>query len=77
MADFRFRKESLLEAAGQATGLSDCAGQGFREGLRVLLETLEKTANFNEKGRKRSWRRLVKLRATRLRVDASFARPAD
>ena len=77
MADFRFREEPLLEAAGQATGLSDCAGQGFREGLRVLLETYEKTADFSEKGRKHSWRRLVQLLAIRLRVDAAFARPAD
>lgn len=39
---FPFREDSLLEAAKQATGLSDFAGEGFREGLRVLLEAYEK-----------------------------------
>lgn len=74
MAEFPFDEESVLEAAQQATGLSDFAGESFREGLRVLLETYEKTADFNEKGRKRNWRRLVQLLSTRLRVQAAFAR---
>jgi hypothetical protein len=66
--------DAVLGAAEQATGLSDFGDPGFREGLRVLLETYEKTADFNEKGRKRNWRRLVQLLSTRLRVEAAFTR---
>jgi hypothetical protein len=72
--EFPFRVDALLGAAEQATGLSDFGDPDFREGLKVLLETYEKTADFNEKGRKRTWRRLVQLLSTRLRVQAAFAR---
>lgn len=74
MADFAFREEDVLEAARQATGLADFGDPGFREGLRVLLETYEKTAGFHDKGRRRYWRRVVQLLSTRLRVEEAFKR---
>jgi hypothetical protein len=72
VAEFEFTEESVLEAARQATGLSDFGDSAFREGLRVLLRTFDETARFNEKGCKRNHRRIVSLLATRLRVEAAL-----
>ncbi|MDH3685398.1 MAG: sulfotransferase [Myxococcales bacterium] len=65
---------SLLAAAREATGLTDFGDESFREGLRVLLETYETTANLSEGGRKRTQRRLLMLLATRLKIEAAFER---
>jgi hypothetical protein len=67
-----FSEESVLEEARQTAGLSHFGNDGFREGLRVLLETYDNTAGFNEKGRRRNRRRVVQLLATRLRIEAAF-----
>jgi hypothetical protein len=72
MSEFEFSEESVLQAAREATGLSDFGDEGFREGLRVLLDTYRDTAHFDERGVKRNWRRVVGLLATRLRVEAAF-----
>ena len=72
MSEIEFREDLALAEAREATGLSDFGDEGFREGLRVLLETYRKTARFNEKGRRRNWRRVVQLLSTRLRVQAAF-----
>lgn len=70
-----FREDELLAAAREAAGgLDDFGPDDFREGLRVLLETYERTADFSEKGRRRYWRRLVQLLATRLRVAEALRR---
>jgi hypothetical protein len=53
MAEMEFSEASVLEAARQATGLSDFGDDRFREGLAILLETYDKTAGFNEKGVRR------------------------
>ncbi len=74
MSEFAFEEEAVLAAARDATGLSDFGDPAFREGLRVLLETYEHGAGFSEKGRRRYWRRVVQLLATRLRVEAAFRR---
>jgi hypothetical protein len=74
MADMEFSEEAVLEAARQATGLSDFGDDRFRVGLGILLETYTKTAGFNEKGVRRHWRRVVSLLAARLRIQAAFAR---
>ena len=74
MSEMEFDEDSVLEAARQATGLSDFGDEGFREGLRVLLDTYRNTADFDEAGVKRNWRRVVGLLATRLRAQAAFAR---
>ena len=69
-----FEEETLLAAARAAAGLEDFGDESFRAGLRVLLETYAKTANFTEKGRRRYARRVVQLLATRLRVEAAWWR---
>jgi hypothetical protein len=74
MSEMAFTEESVMEAARQATGLSDFGDGGFREGLQVLLRTYEETAGFEQRGVRRNWRRVVGLLATRLRVEATFAR---
>jgi hypothetical protein len=74
MAEMEFTEEAVLEAARQASGLSDFGDDRFREGLGILLETYDKTAGFNEKGVRRHWRRVVSLLAARLRIEAAFAR---
>jgi hypothetical protein len=67
-------EDGLLADARESTGLDDFGDESFREGLRVLLETYETTANLSEGGRKRTQRRLLMLLTTRLRIQAAFAR---
>jgi hypothetical protein len=45
-----FEEEALLDEATASTGLSDFGDDGFREGLRVLLEALGDEADLNEFG---------------------------
>lgn len=59
---------SLLREATEATGLSDFGGDGFREGLRMLVETY-RAHDFDERGQKRNRRRLVGLLTTRLQLE--------
>lgn len=74
MSEVRFDEASVLAAAREATGLDDFGEDGFREGLRVLLETYDKSADFDERGRRRNHRRVVSLLATRLRVQEALRR---
>ena len=67
-------EESLLAEARAQANLSDFGDPRFREGLRVLLETYDGTANLSPAGRKRTRRRLVQLLATRLRVEDAWKR---
>jgi hypothetical protein len=72
VTEFSFTEEAVTDAAlAAAAGPTDFGEDGFREGLRVLLDTYEKTAGYNEKGRKRSWRRMVQLLTVRLNVEAA------
>ena len=66
-------EESLIAAARESTGLTDFGNEGFREGLRVLLETYEK-AGLRPGGRKVTRRRLIQLLCNRLRVAQAFRR---
>jgi len=68
-----FGEERLLAEARAATGLTDFGDASFRAGLGALLATYAQSP-FSEKGRARSRRRVVNLLATRLRVEAAFAR---
>ncbi len=43
--------DALLEEAKKKTGLSDFGDDGFREGLSVLLDSLNNEANLNDFGR--------------------------
>lgn len=73
-----FSEEALLAAARQAAGgLSDFGDEGFRQGLRVLLETYEKTAGFNAAGRRRNFRRVVQLLANRLQLQRCWTRSPE
>jgi hypothetical protein len=71
---YAFEIEPLLEAARAATGLDDFGDARFREGLGVLCEMLDSTAGLTAHGRKSNWKRLVRLLATRLRVEDAFRR---
>lgn len=73
MSDVRFDEKELLEEARKAEGLQDFGPDEFREGLRVLIETIEKNP-FTEKGRYRNRQRLLRLLTTRLRIQEAFRR---
>ncbi len=72
--DMQFDEASILEEGRQSTGLSDFGDEGFREGLRVLLQTYGETAGFTEKGVKRNRRRVVQLLQNRLRIQDALTR---
>ena len=77
VSEVEFSEEGVLAAAREQTGLSDFGDEGFREGLRVLLETYATTARFSERGRRRNHRRVVQLLANRLKIQAAFARQPE
>jgi hypothetical protein len=68
---FRFESEVVLEAARKQTGLSEFGPRNFHEALEVLLRTYE-AHHTSEKGRKKAYRRVVGLLATRLRVQEAL-----
>ena len=63
-----FSLAGVLDEARRETGLADFGDPGFREGLGVLLETYERTARFDARGRADHHRRVVTLLCARLRV---------
>jgi hypothetical protein len=63
----RFDPAVLLEEARSQTGLSDFGPGDFREALDALLRTYDRH-HLTLKGRKKAYRRVVRLLATRLRV---------
>jgi hypothetical protein len=60
--------EALLAAAEKSTGLHDFGPDSFREGLRVLLRSLEDDARLTTIGRLAARTRIVNLLETRLRL---------
>jgi len=66
-------EESLIAAAKESTGLGDFGDEGFRDGLRVLLDTYE-SAGLRPGGRKLTRGRLIQLLCNRLRVEQAFRR---
>ncbi len=68
-----FTEEALLAKARERARLDDFGDEGFREGLRVMLETYER-AGLSPSGRKRTRRRLLQLLETRLRIEAALDR---
>lgn len=64
----------LLEEARAKTGLEDFGGEGFREGLGVLLEALEREADLTLMGRMSARGQIVKLLVNRLRLEELVAR---
>lgn len=71
--DERLDEDELIATAVAETGLSDFGGDGFRSGLRALIETYE-TNGFDERGRRRNRRRLLGLLTTRLQLEAWWKR---
>ncbi len=65
--DIRFEAKKVLDEAREQTGLSDFGSGNFLEALDVLLRTYE-AHHTSVKGRKKAYRRVVGLLATRLRV---------
>jgi Sulfotransferase family len=63
------RVASLLERARQQTGLEDFGAGPFREGLEVLVASLDDEAGLNDLGRTAMDMQLVDLLANRLRVE--------
>ena len=61
-------EEGLVEAARKRTGLHDLGDEGFREGLRVLLRSLDGEAELTTLGRLAARSRIVGLLETRLRL---------
>ncbi|HMJ51860.1 MAG TPA: sulfotransferase [Polyangiaceae bacterium] len=64
----RLDEASLLEAARRRTGLSDFGPERFREGLRVLLRSLEEDAALNAMGRIVARAQVVHALAVRQRL---------
>jgi hypothetical protein len=69
---YEFDNAPLLSAARTATGLENFGDPPFEEGLAALCQMLDTTAGLDERGRRSNWKRLVRLLATRLRVEAAF-----
>ena len=73
MSEIRFDEKEMLEEARVATGLSDFGADDFRQGLGLLIETVEKNP-FTEKGRRRTRERLMRMLMGRLRIEEAFRR---
>lgn len=69
-----FEIDGLLAEARAETGLDDFGDSRFEAGLRVFCEMLDGAGVLTEKGRKSNRGRLVRLLASRLRVEAAFTR---
>src|SRR5688572_10309215 len=67
-------EDSLLDEARRQTGLDDFGDGGFRAGLRVLISALEAEADLTLLGRTAAREQIVKLLASRLRVEDAIAR---
>jgi hypothetical protein len=70
-------ENALLNEAMKQTGLSDFGDDRFREGLRVLLESLNGEANLSDFGRMFAGVSLSNLLVNRLRVTEDIKRNPD
>ena len=73
MSEIRFNEKEMLEEACTATGLSEFGADDFRQGLGLLIETIEKNP-FTEKGRRRTRERQMRMLMGRLRIEEAFRR---
>ncbi len=65
-------ESGLMEAARRRTGLDDFGEESFREGLAVLLRSIEAEAGLNAVGRWITRTRLIGMLANRLRAQQAF-----
>ncbi len=70
----RFEEDWVLSRARDQTGLESFGDESFRAPLRVLLESIEDSAELNEFGRVSMSTLLVQLAANRLLVEDLIAR---
>lgn len=68
------RASALMQRAKDATGLSDFGGDGFREGLDVLIASADKEAALNEAGRAMFDGQTTMLLMRRLEIEDWYAR---
>lgn len=66
--------EALLQAAQDATGLSDFGDESFREPFEVLLRALNEEADLNAVGRFTQYQRILNILINRLRAEAWIAK---
>ena len=64
----------LLQAAQDATGLSDFGDDSFREPFEVLVKSLNEEANLNAVGRFTQYQRILNILCNRLRTEAWIAK---
>lgn len=64
----------LMDRAQQQTGLDDFGADGFREGLQILVASLDGEAHLNDLGRLSMDMQLVDLLANRLQVEHWYSR---
>jgi hypothetical protein len=62
----------LIDRARTTTGLDDFGDSSFREGLDVLVQSLDAEADLHESGRVAAEARLVQILATRLKIEACY-----
>lgn len=74
MTTFRDAESALHDAARAATGLDDFGDDGYLEGLRVLLGSLDDDARLNEVGDLVSRAVIVDALKARLHSEAGFTR---
>ncbi|MBY8861440.1 sulfotransferase [Nocardia sp. CA2R105] len=66
--------QDMLEKAVAATGLEDFGDDSFREGLRVLLDSLNREARLNAEGERFFYDRIVRYLGQRLQVEDWYRR---
>ena len=64
----------LMDRAQQQTGLDDFGADGFRQGLEILVASLDDEAHLNDLGRLSMDMQLVDLLANRLQVEHWYSR---
>ena len=65
-------ESALLAEAEAKAGLHDFGGEGFRNGLRALLEMYDTTARLSPAGRKIARRRILELLTNRLFIQETL-----
>jgi hypothetical protein len=68
------KAHDLIDAARRATGMEDFGDDSFRDGLDVLVRSLETEADLNDHGREAIERQLAGTLSTRLRIEDCYRR---
>jgi hypothetical protein len=64
----------MMDKARSRTGLDDFGCETFREGLEVLVDSIEKEARLNEIGERAVWRQLTTFLINRLQIEDWYRR---